>query len=151
MKEFMLYCAGPITGVSYGESTNWREYVASKLPPHIKAVSPMRGKKYLTDEKNIKDSYKEHPLSCQKGITCRDRMDVMRCDMILVNFLGATKVSIGSVMEIAWADAWRKPIIVVMEKENVHSHAILREVSGFIVHNLDEAIIIAIAVLSPTL
>ena len=151
MREFLLYCAGPITGVSYGESTDWREYVASKLPPHIKAVSPMRGKKYLASEKNIKDSYEEHPLSCQKGITCRDRMDVMRCDMIFVNFLGASKVSIGSVMEVAWADAWRKPIIVVMEKDNVHSHAMLREVSGFVVSILDEAIAIATAVLSPTL
>lgn len=151
MREFLLYCAGPITGLSYGESTDWREYVASKLPPHIRAVSPMRGKKYLANEKNIKDYYEEHPLSCQKGVTCRDRADVMRCDMILVNFLGAKKVSIGSVMEIAWADAWRKPIIVVMEKDNVHSHAMLREVSGFIVSDLDEAIAIITAVLSPTL
>ena len=151
MRDFLLYCAGPITGVSYGESTDWREYVASRLPQHIKAVSPMRGKKYLVGEKNIKDSYEEYPLSCQKGITCRDRMDVMRCDMILVNFLGANKVSIGSVMEVAWADAWRKPIIVVMENNNIHFHAMLREVSGFIVSNLDEAIAIATAVLSPTL
>lgn len=110
----------------------------------------MRGKKFLVNEKNIKDSYKEHPLTSQKGITCRDRADVMRCDMILVNFLGADKVSIGSVMEIAWADAWRKPIIVVMEKDNIHSHAMIREVSGFIVLDLDQAIKIVIAVLSPT-
>ena len=151
MKEFLLYCAGPIKGVSYDESTHWREYVASSLPTHIKAVSPMRSEKYLAAEKNIKDSYEEHQLSCRKGITCRNRMDVMRCDMILVNFLGAGKVSIGSVMEVAWADAWRKPIIIVMEKDNVHAHAMLREVSGFIVSNLDEAIAIATAVLSPTL
>lgn len=151
MKEFLLYCASPITGVSYGESVDWREYVANKLPSHIKAVSPMRGKKYLGKEKSIKDSYEEHPLSCQKGITCRDRMDTMRCDMILVNFLGAKKVSIGSVMEVAWADAFRKPIVVVMEKDNIHSHSMLREVSGFIVPSLDEAIAVATAVLSPTL
>lgn len=151
MKEFLLYCAGPISGVSYGNSTDWREYIANKLPTHIKAVSPMRGKKYLVHEKSIKDSYEDHPLSCQKGITCRDRMDVMRCDMVLVNFLGADRVSIGSVMEIAWADAWRKPIIVVMEKNNIHSHAMLKEVSGFIVSDLDEAIMIATAVLSPSL
>lgn len=151
MREFLLYCAGPITGVSYGESTDWREYIANKLPAHIKAVSPMRGKAYLSSEKSIQDSYEEHPLSCQKGITTRDRMDVMRCDMILVNFLGANKVSIGSVMELAWADARQKPIILVMEKDNIHSHSMIREVSGFIVANLDEAIDIVIAVLSPTL
>ena len=151
MREFLLYCAGPISGVSYGESTDWREYVAGKLPVHIKAVSTMRGKKYLAGESKVKDSYEEHPLSCQKGITCRDRMDTMRCDMVLVNFLGAKSVSIGSVMEIAWADAYRKPIVVVMEKDNVHWHAMVREVSGFIVSDLDEAIKIVNAVLSPTL
>ena len=151
MKEFLLYCAGPITGVTYAESTDWREYVSGKLPPYIKAVSPMRGKQYLANETNIKVSYPEHPLSTQKGIVCRDRADVMRCDMILVNFLGATKVSIGSVMEIAWADAWRKPIIVVMEEDNIHRHSMLNEVSGFVVIDLDEAIRIATAVLSPTL
>lgn len=151
MRDFLLYCAGPITGVSYGESTDWREYVAQKLPAFIKAVSPLRGKEYLAGEVNLKDTYEEYPLSCQKGITCRDRMDVMRCDMLLVNFLGAKRVSIGSVMEIAWADAWRKPIVLVIEKENVHWHAMIREVSGFMVLNLDEAVKVATAVLSPTL
>jgi len=151
MKESLLYLVGPITGVSFGESTDWREYVATKLPGHIQAVSPMRGKKYLQKEKSIKDSYEEIPLSSQKGITCRDRMDVMRCHAILVNFLGATKVSIGSVVEIAWADAWRKPIIIAMEKDNIHSHAMIREVAGFITSDLDDAIMIATAILSPTL
>ncbi|QQG44967.1 MAG: hypothetical protein HYW89_03095 [Candidatus Sungiibacteriota bacterium] len=151
MREFLLYCAGPITGVSFEGCTEWREYVAKKLPAHIKAVSPMRGKNYLAKEKLVKDSYAQHPLGSPKGITCRDRMDVMRCDLLLVNLLGAAKVSIGTVMEIAWADMLRKPIVIVMEKENIHSHAILREAAGFIVETLDEAVEIAIAVLSPTL
>ena len=149
--EFLLFLSGPITGISYNESTDWREYVARKMPPYIKAVSPMRGKQYLSNEMVINDSYEENPLSSQKGITCRDRMDVGRCDMLLANFLGAKKVSIGSIMEIAWADAWRKPIVLVMEKGNVHEHAIIREVAGFITSSLDEAIDIVIAVLSPTL
>jgi nucleoside 2-deoxyribosyltransferase len=150
MKEFLLYCAGPITGISYGECTNWRDGVSKKLPKYIHAMSPMRGRDHLVKEKSVKDSYEEFPLSSQKGITCQDRMDVMRCDMILVNFLGATKVSIGTVMEIAWADAWRKPIIIVMEKDSLHSHSMIREVAGYIVSDLDEAIQIVKIVLSPT-
>ena len=71
--------------------------------------------------------------------------------MILVNFLGATKVSIGSVMEIAWADYGRKPIILVMEEGNIHSHSMVNEVSPFVEKDLDKAINCAIAVLSPTL
>jgi len=151
MKQHLLYCAGAITGISYAGSTDWREYVSQKLPPFITAVSPMRGKKYLSQEKSIRAAYEEIPLSSQKGIMTRDRMDVMRCDMTLVNLLGTEKVSIGSVMEVAWADAFRKPVILVMEKDNLHSHPMLREAAGFIVSDLDEAITIAIAVLSPTL
>lgn len=148
MKTFLVYLAGPITGLSYGDATDWRKEFAKKLPSYIQAVSPLRGKRYLDNEKIIKDSYEIHPLSGQKGITCRDRMDVGRCDLLLVNFLGAKKVSIGTVMEIAWADAWRKPIVLVMEPENVHSHAMVREVAGFIVPTLDEAAIVVTAILS---
>lgn len=151
MQPFLLYLAGPITGVSYGASTDWRKYVAEKLPKYIQGVSPMRGKKYLNKEKSVKDCYENRPLSSRKGITTRDRFDVMRCDMLFVNLEGAEKVSIGTVMEIAWADMLRKPIVIVMSKNNVHYHSMVRESAGFIVSSLDKAIQIAVAVLSPTL
>ena len=61
MRDFLLYCAGPITGLSYDESTDWRAYVASKLPENIHAVSPMRGKTYLKAQKEIKASYEDIP------------------------------------------------------------------------------------------
>lgn len=152
MRDFLLYLAGPITGLSYGESTDWRKYVQDNLPDYIRGVSPMRGKDYLKGQDAIKANYEELPLSSQSGIVTRDRMDVMRSDMVLVNFLGVEKVSIGSVIEIGWADAFRKPIILIMEKEgNVHSHPMIRGLSGYVVHEMDTAISIAIAVLSPTL
>jgi hypothetical protein len=65
-----------------------------------------------------------------------------------VNFLGSRRVSIGSVMEIAWADAWRKPIVVVMDKGQLHDHSMIREVAGFVCRDLDEAIGAAVMVLS---
>ncbi len=149
-QQFLLYLAGPITGMSYGDCTDWRHAVASKLPAHIVGVSPLRGAKYLAQEKAIADSYEHRPLSSQKGITCICHMDVKRADMVLVNFLGAEKISIGSVMEIAWADAHRKPLIIVMDEKNLHNYAMIRDVAGFIVPTLDEAVDIAIRVLSPT-
>lgn len=147
---FYLYLAGPITGISYRDSTDWRKYVAKKLPPQIKVISPLRGKTYLRTKKQIKTSYENIPLSSAKGIASRDRFDTMRCDALLVNLLGAKKVSIGSVLEIGWADAFRKPIILAIEKEgNPHDHAELKEVANFIVDNLDEAIELAIKILLP--
>jgi hypothetical protein len=50
-------------------------------------------------------------------------------------------------MEIAWADMLRKPIVVVMEPENVHQHAMIKESVGFITDNLDEAVDLVIQLL----
>jgi hypothetical protein len=149
MKQYLLYTAGAITGLSYKGSVDWRAYVASKMPPHIIAVSPMRAKEYLAGQKNVQAAYENIPLSSQKGIMTRDRFDVMRADMLLVNLLGTGTVSIGSVIEVAWADAFRKPIILAMDEGNIHDHPMLKEAAGFIVDNLNDAIDLAIAVLSP--
>jgi len=138
--NYTVYLAGPITGLSYEGATDWRDNVITALAPNIKGLSPMRGKQYLLSEAQIKDSYTEHVLSTAKAIVTRDRFDAMRCDVLLVNFLGAKKVSIGTVMEIAWADAKRIPIVVVMEKNNIHHHSMLEMVSGYVVESLDEAI-----------
>lgn len=149
MNKFMLYLAGPITGLAYGSTVNWRDYVKRNIDPGIVPLSPMRNKEYLSTETTVADSYESIATSSSRGITARDRFDCQRADAILVNFLGVDKVSIGSVMEIAWADAARKPIILVMDPESVHNHAMIRGVASFIVSTLDEGIAIAESVLLP--
>lgn len=151
-----IYLAGPISGLTYEGCTNWREKVQSafdilesKHAVHIDVFSPMRSKSYLDSEDIIDGSYENHPLSCQKGITTRDRFDCTNADLILVNLLGAEKISIGTVMEIAWADANRIPIVVAMEKYSLHDHPMIRECAGFIVNSLEEAVIVSASILSP--
>ena len=144
-----VYLAGPITGLSYGDTTDWRQHVKTALqwsdtPQWIEAYSPMRAKEYLAKEKVIQDRYDYLPddvLSTAKGITTRDRWDCLTCDLLFVNLLGAKKVSIGTVLEIAWADSKRTPIVLVMEKnDNIHEHAMIDECVGFRVDTLDKAI-----------
>ena len=146
----LVYLAGPITGLSYGGAVDWRESVRTDLArAGIRGLSPMRGKEYLKDDTGIADEYAGMVLSCSRGITTRDRFDCNRADLLIVNFLGATKVSIGTVMEIAWADAKRIPVILVIEDEgNVHDHAMIRECTGFRVNTLEEAVKIAKVVLT---
>ena len=72
----------------------------------------------------------------------------MRCDLLFVNFLNAEKPSLGSVMEIAWADALHKPIILAMESGNVHEHAMILGACGFRVESLIEAAAVAVGVLN---
>jgi nucleoside 2-deoxyribosyltransferase len=150
-----VYLAGPITGLSYGVARHgWRQEFADLLSDayHIKLFSPMRGKDFLAKETALDGTpnmYMDNPMATKKGIVARDRYDVKRCDLMVANFLGAEIVSIGTCIEFGWADAFDKPIIMVIDEENIHQHAMLDEVSGFIVTTLEEAADIARVLLTP--
>jgi nucleoside 2-deoxyribosyltransferase len=146
MPKKTIFLAGPLTGVSYKDALEWRKYVESKLPAEIIAFSALRGKTYITKEYLLKDAYPEHLLSTPQGTITRDRYDVSRCDALFVNLLDTDKVSIGTIMEMAWADARRIPVILAMKDGNIHDHAFVRQVAAFITGDLDEAIQTAVDV-----
>lgn len=165
-KMFKVYLFGPISGLSYDDAIDWRtvakEMLADLSGGRIEGYSPMRSKSYLSAEKTIIDTYEDTLLSSSRGIITRDRFDCMTCDAGLGNFIGAAKVSIGSVIELGWLDAWRKPIVLAMEKEfgqvnqltdefqsNVHEHSMIREITGFRTEDLDQAIETVVKVLLP--
>lgn len=149
----VVYMAGPISGLTFGECTDWRIHAKAELAnAQINAVSPLRGKDFLAKFGKLSgtcDGYGEvSPLSSPRGITTRDRFDATRCDVLLVNLLGAERVSIGTMMEVAWADSKRTPIVCAMEPSgNVHEHAMLSEAIGFRVATLDEAIAVVKCIL----
>lgn len=151
MRDFLVYLAGPIAGGTYAQGQGWRDYVTKELPREIRAISPLRAKgERLVRTGVIVDSYEDNPLTSQRGVTARDRMDCTRADAVILNVLGATKVTIGTMIEIGWADAHRIPIILVMERSgNVHDHLMVRECASFRVDTLDDAITICEAILMP--
>lgn len=117
MKTYSVYLAGPISGCSYKETVDWRNYMTDKLHGSIECFSPMRCKEYLATEEAISDSYETTVFSSQRGLFARDRFDVERCDLLFANLEGARIASIGTVAEIAWAHMLHKPIVLVMEKK----------------------------------
>ena len=142
-----VYLAGPISGLSFKECNAWRKYAIAQLKPII-GINPLRAKSYLKDTTSIKDSYEEPPLSSSRGLTTRDYFDCNRADILIVNLLGTTRVSIGTCMEIAWAKMLQKPVILIIEPEgNPHDHAMIRESINYRVSDLDEAIHIAKCIL----
>lgn len=147
-----VYLAGPISGLSYEGATDWRNDVCVELAEFgITGLSPMRHKEYLLGETTLADAYDDDPLkalSTSKAITTRDRWDCQRADLVLMNLAGATKVSIGSMIEIGWADAARVPIVGVLGEDDLHYHAMVRECLGWVVPTLEEAVDITIAVLA---
>lgn len=143
-----VYLAGPITGTKYDCSVGWRDYVKSQLAPEIDCFSPMRAKQYLKAKESIADQYDEFVLSTQRGIFARDFHDCQKRDLIFINLLGANRVSIGTVMEIAWGAAFKKPIVLVMEKEgNPHNHALIREACPFHVETIEDGLFVTRAIL----
>lgn len=151
-----VYLAGPISGLNYDGATEWRDAAIDELAAvGIKGLSPMRAKDYLKNvagDVGFSSTCEEYghlsPMSGPRGLMTRDRFDATRCDVILVNLLGAAKVSVGTVMEIAWADLSRIPIVCVMEPGNVHEHCMVNEAVGFRCQSLAEGLHIVKAILS---
>jgi nucleoside 2-deoxyribosyltransferase len=153
MTRATVYLAGPIAGLNYDGATWWREYAASYLEDFdIKALSPMRAKQYLRDVETFSGNCGAEssmgPLSGARAVVARDRFDVERCNVLLVNLLGAERVSIGTMFEIAWAHQRHTPVVLVMEADgsNIHEHAFVTEAAGFRVATLDEGIAVVRAI-----
>jgi nucleoside 2-deoxyribosyltransferase len=140
-----VYLAGPLTGYAYAGAASWRKMVGDRLAEYdIECVSPLRGLEHLDghpelftdDNENVK-----HVLTTDAGATCRCRADVLHSDAVLANFLGATKASIGTCIELGWANAFHKPVVLLIEeKGNVHDHALPRGIASYRVSSLEEAV-----------
>lgn len=160
-----VYLAGPISGLSYEGATNgWRRTFTEALAGSgIECMSPMRGKQFLAGREKLGHSPAEfadyqNAIASAPGIVCRDRNDVMTCNAMVACFLGAEKVSIGTCIEFGWADAFRKPIVMVIEKPdlrfplkqvNPHEHAMLLQMAGYVVYDLETAAEIVAFLLQP--
>lgn len=152
-----VYLAGPISGCSYAGATDWRNDAITDLATAgVKGLSPMRAKEYLAgveSDVGFSSTCEEYghlsPLSGPRGIMTRDRFDATRCDVLLVNLIGAKKPSIGTIMEIAWADLKRTPVVVAIEADgsNPHEHAMISEAIGFRCASLEEALHVVKAIL----
>jgi nucleoside 2-deoxyribosyltransferase len=157
-----IYLAGPITGLSYAEARNgWRQDFADLLKekaPHIECYSPMRAKQFLEDQKAISgdpEAYKMHPMAVARGIVTRDHNDVITCDAVVANLAGAKVASVGTVFEMAWCFAYRKPLIVIMGDDerdirvNPHWHPFPEQAAGYVVPTLLDAAHIVQHLLTP--
>ncbi|MFG3596492.1 hypothetical protein [Bradyrhizobium sp. RDI18] len=135
----LIYLSGPITGTSARED-NWRVAARRKLSPAFaffdpSLQSPDRRVGYLQSSTPSEDLER---LRHGKFIADRNRHQLAKSDVLLCNFLHTKdRVSIGSVGEIHWANAFNIPIIIIRERQgNVHDHAILNAIASELCFNL---------------
>lgn len=142
----ICYLGGPMTGHTWDACDDWRKTISKRLRDlDIECLSPLRGKDYLKNETSLKLSYETHPLSSPIGIVLRDKSDILTADFCIFNFLNCgDRVSIGSVWEISLAQYLHKPIILIMEPDNVHNHPMITQLAYPIVHTLEDGLDLAI-------
>jgi len=151
-----VYLAGPISGLTYDEASKWRDHITNELGRFgIKCLSPLRAAIHLRHADGLLGDCEiqagtkpaVESMSTPRGVVTRDKFDATRCGILLVNVLGAKKVSVGTCVEIGWANANDIPIVLVMEPTNMHNHAFVRESANFITESLDDAVYIIKAIL----
>jgi nucleoside 2-deoxyribosyltransferase len=142
MLERTVYLSGPITGCQPKEAAAWRLHVRQHLAAGLSVIDPMRDAVdfSVVSDQQLSDSLRLQNLLHGKEILERNRSDIARCDVLLANFLGSKTISIGSVGELFWADAFRKPVLVVRElHHNLHDHGLINAIASCTVESLDSA------------
>jgi len=136
-----IYLAGPISGRGYDEVVGL--YVEkSKIFNGLgyDVLCPMTGKTYLRNELQFKSQGYNNPVSTNHAIFERDKWMVSNCDIVLADLSNSgERVSIGTMMELAWASILGKHTILVLPEENVHNHAFVLEAGDIIFNAFDEA------------
>ena len=153
-----IYLAGPITGLTHDEARyGWRESFRDLMLEydHIFCSSPMRGKEMLKDFGVLTsgEGYPDNAMMTPEGITARDRNDVRMCSIMVACFLeSGGRLSGGTFIEYGWADAYRKPTVVVgAESDPNVKHLMAQAIRGYRVDTLEEAAIIVGRLLTPGL
>lgn len=152
-----VYLSGPITGLDYTNARyGWRQDFADSLDEPIEVLSPMRHEGHLAEMKTpmtreaLKafEKEKNHIFSHPRMIVSKDMLDIEQSDLVVVNLLGASKVSQGTVWEMGYAKGKGKQIVVITDKDNVHTSPFITESANVIVDNVDDAVMIVNSLLS---
>jgi nucleoside 2-deoxyribosyltransferase len=137
-----IYLAGPISGKSYDEVVSrYKEKITILSDFGYEVLSPMTGKSNLEGISSLTSSgYKDHPISNDHAIFERDKWMVTQADIVLVDLSNVTdQISIGSMMELAWASYLNKHTVLVINPGGLHDHAFVHEATDVKFVSLSDA------------
>jgi len=143
MSEPIVYLAGPMSGLTFAQANEWREFVTDFFDWEMEFLNPMRGKENVFGDGTV-EGHKDYGhldlMSSIQTIIARDTLDVRRCDVVLANFTGSKDVSIGTIFELGYAAALNKPVVAIVPKGNVHDHIFVTHPSAVVVETLEQGI-----------
>lgn len=112
----VIFLSGPMRGVLRKEGIEWRKKAESLLKKDFIVLHAYRGRE------------KKETFPDYRGAVIRDKQDIRRCDLMIVNDEFKNVSMIGTSMEVFFAHSLDKPVIIFGEahKEdywlNAHSH-----------------------------
>ena len=144
-----VYLAGPILGCTGPEANDWRIGVDLKLRDlGIIGVSPLRCEPLIGERYTA-----EHPdprFGVPRAIAAKNLFDVRSCDITLAYLpkpAPGRKQSYGTIVEVAWARAFGKQVILVSDDPFVLAHPVIDACVDWKLGTLAEAIDVCIGVL----
>lgn len=137
-----IYLAGSISGLEYDEVVNRYKGLSVLLKTYgYETLCPMTGKTYLRTETKLKAGGYNYPVSTNHAIFERDKWMVGQCDIVLADLSNSgERVSIGTMMELAWASMLGKHTIIILPEENIHNHAFVLESGDVIFRTTEETL-----------
>lgn len=112
----IVFLSGPMKGIPRVEGIVWRNKIKKLLEPNFKVLHAYRGR----EEKET--------FTDPRGAVIRDKNDIIRSDIIIVNDANPSASMIGTAMEVFMAHSLNKVVIIFGEAHledywlNYHSH-----------------------------
>ena len=140
-----IYLGGPMSGMTWRQAMEWRWTAQTRLEHSWRLINPCRTQIPMDklDEVIIASTQKDGDLDLHltaTGITAQDEFFIDQSDWLLVNFLGAERVSIGTVWEMGYAWAKGKKIVTVVEPGSINDHPFTRRRSHVFTPDFEEAL-----------
>ncbi len=120
---FGVYLGGAFAQFTPEEVLARQQEIINLLDPSISVLRPKHQGAYPSTLGALTDAV----------LTTRDRLMVGKSDVLVLDCLGATSLSRGSLVEIGWADELRKPVVLVAEEGNPHIFNMSLTLARFIV------------------
>jgi hypothetical protein len=112
------------------------------MVPDHHCIFPMFAENFAKDRVLGLDmgAHKGELMANAKAVYQKDKFYVRNSDLVVANFLGFNdRISKGSIIELARADAYGIPYIIVSEPDNPNLHCMINEGASWMLNNLEDA------------
>jgi nucleoside 2-deoxyribosyltransferase len=136
----IVYLAGPVLGTTHSEARAWRQEAAEVFADiGILAISPVRAE---APADGIRYGFGDQVHGGPLAIASKNFFDVGSCDIVFAFMPHQDHVSIGTLLEIGYAKAMGKLVVLVTDDAYLLRHPVIRGCCGWIVEDFQAGLLI---------